>query len=276
MGARLACHHGEMIRDVNASMTLDVTTQVDLVLSIAVANLAYASGTEELVVELDGDTIPVNELEDRHGTRLHRITAGPGTLEVRYAASFAGRLPPEVTDEADFIRYLRPSRYGESDSLGPSASALFADLQGIELLEAVGSWVGTNLAYVSGSSLPTDGAVRTLLSREGVCRDFAHLCIGFLRAKNVPARLVAVYAPGLSPMDFHAVCEAYVDGRWYVVDATTLAPRDSMVRIATGRDAADTAFLTTLSGTHTLKSLNVSAVVDLLPKDDVRVPAQLG
>ncbi len=64
------------------------------------------------------------------------------------------------------------------------------------------------LTYVAGSSLPTDGAVRTLLGRQGVCRDFAHLCIALLRALNVPARLAAVFAPGLSPMEFHAVCEA--------------------------------------------------------------------
>ena len=43
---------------------------------------------------------------------------------------------------------------------------------------------------------------------------------GLLRARNVPARLAAVYAPGLSPMDFHAVVEAAIDGQWYAVDAT--------------------------------------------------------
>ena len=39
-----------------------------------------------------------------------------------------------------------------------------------------------------------------------------------------PARVVSVYAPGLYPMDFHAVAEALVDGQWRVVDATLLAP----------------------------------------------------
>ena len=52
-----------------------------------------------------------------------------------------------------------------------------------------------------------------------------------------------MYAPGLYPMDFHAVAEAFVEGHWRVVDATLLAPRQTLVRIATGRDAADTAFL---------------------------------
>ena len=47
----------------------------------------------------------------------------------------------------------------------------------VALLAAVSSWVGTRLAYVSGSSLPTDGATRTLLNRRGVCRDYSHLCV---------------------------------------------------------------------------------------------------
>ena len=91
--------------------------------------------------------------------------------------------------------------------------------------------------------------------RQGVCRDYAHLVIAMLRARNVPARLVAVYAPGLSPMDFHAVVEAAIDGHWRAVDATTLAPRETLVRISTGRDASDTAFLTVQSGRADLVSV---------------------
>ena len=102
-----------------------------------------------------------------------------------------------------------------------------------DLLAAVSSWVGTRLAYVPGSSRPTDGAVETLLQRQGVCRDYAHLVIALLRGLDVPARLTAVYAPGLEPMDFHAVAEAAIDGTWYAVDATLLAPRSSLLRICT-------------------------------------------
>ena len=58
-------------------------------------------------------------------------------------------------------------------------------------------------------------------------------------------------------MDFHAVVEAAIDGQWRVVDATTLAPRQSLVRIATGRDASDTAFLTVQSGRADLASMKV-------------------
>ncbi|RIU17761.1 transglutaminase, partial [Mycobacteroides abscessus] len=85
-----------------------------------------------------------------------------------------------------------------------------------------------------------------------------------------PARLVAVYAPGCDPMDFHAVAEAVVDNRWRVVDATCLAPRQTMVRITTGRDAADTAFLDNHGGQIVLNESIVAAVVDgELPEDHI-------
>jgi hypothetical protein len=87
---------------------------------------------------------------------------------------------------------------------------------------------------------------------------------------DVPARLTAVYAPGLHPMDFHAVAEAAIGGIWYAVDATLLAPRSSLLRICTGRDAADTAFLSTYGGEARLLWTSVSASVDgELPDDDV-------
>ena len=84
----------------------------------------------------------------------------------------------------------------------------------------------------------------------------------------MPARLAAVYAPGLTPMEFHAVAEACVDDEWWVVDATQLAPRQSLLRVATGRDAADTAFLTNFGAATTLDDLEVTAVVDDFELDD--------
>lgn len=125
------------------------------------------------------------------------------------------------------------------------------------------------LRYELGGSAPLDTAVETLLSGQGVCRDFAHLTIALCRAVGVPARLVSVYAPGLSPMDFQAVAEVAAGGRWEVVDATRLAPRSSLVRIATGRDAADTAFATTTDGSAELLTYQVTAFTDTdLPSDD--------
>ena len=197
-------------------------------------------------------------------------------MRVEYRVEVEGRVAPPTTEPLDLIRYLRPSRYCESDSLTPTARSEFAGLKGHQLLSAVTLWVWERLRYVPGSSAVTDGAEQTLLARRGVCRDYAHLVIALLRALDVPARMVAVYAPGLSPMDFHAVAEAYVDGAWWVVDATRLAPRESMVRISTGRDAADTAFLTNHWADLILTDLRVLAIVDELPTDDVNELVQLG
>jgi transglutaminase-like putative cysteine protease len=263
-------------RTVLAHLECDVISPVDIVLSLAAAS-GPTIVDESLAVTVDGRPVTLDEIADDHGTRLHVANRVPsGRLIIDYTSIVTSLAAQPVTRPVDLVRYLRPSRYCESDRLAPVARAEFAGLAGPDLLAAVSSWVGTRLGYVPGSSRPTDGAAATLLARQGVCRDFAHLVIAFLRACDVPARMVSVYAPGLSPMDFHAVAEAYVDGAWYVVDPTCLAPRSTMVRIATGRDAADTAFLTNNSGIIVLTGLEVVAYTDdRLPFDDVSALAQL-
>ena len=256
-----------MKRSASAHLELEALGPAELVLSVTVA--ADASATELLTILQNGVQLPYRETLDQHGTRLQLISVQAGRIDIDYTVEVTGEsAAPEVSD-IDIVRYLRPSRYCESDHLWATAQAEFRGLTGTELLDGITSWVGRHLSYVPGASLPTDGAVRTLLARQGVCRDYAHLVIAFLRAHDVPARLVSVYAPGLSPMDFHAVAEAYLDGAWQVVDATGLAPRQSLMRIATGRDAADTAFLSSAGAAVLLNVLTVTAVADVLPRDDV-------
>jgi transglutaminase-like putative cysteine protease len=258
-----------MKRDVAARIELNVTEPAELVFSMAVSG-HHTPTTEHIAFTLDGAPLTFEPVPDSHGTRLQKVLSPAGRLVATYDASIEGEAAGTVANATDLITYRRPSRYAESDALGPTAFAEFGHITDpAELLASVSSWVGTHLSYVSGSSLPTDGAIRTLLARQGVCRDYAHLTVALLRALNVPARLVSVYAPGLFPMDFHAVAEAWVEDGWYVVDATTLAPRSTLVRIATGRDAADSAFLTTISGRVDLVDMEVMAVVDALPNDDL-------
>lgn len=256
-----------MKRDVSAHLGLTVTGPATLIFSAAVAPRG-AQLDERLEISGDGRALEPAAFTDHYGSRLHRVECDAGTVAFDYRATVTGQGESDSADDIDAVTFLRPSRYCESDVLDPTAAAEFGDLEGHDLLAAVARWVHDKLAYVFGSSLPTDGAVRTLLARQGVCRDFAHLTIALLRARDVPARLVSVYAPGLSPMDFHAVCEAWVDGAWHLVDATWLAPRQTLVRIATGRDAADTAFLTSHGAEVVLDEMAVWAVADALPDDD--------
>jgi transglutaminase-like putative cysteine protease len=258
-------------RRVGSRLEIQVQQPLKMILQLAVSEMTGAEVRESLVITWAGKQVQPREVDVPGEGRAHVLRVQPGRVTVEYEASVGGRAAaPEVT-EADHLRYLRPSRYAESDRLEAVARAEFAGISpGPDLLAAVSSWVGTRLSYVPGSSRPTDGAVNTLLSRQGVCRDYAHLVIALLRALDVPARLAAVYAPGLEPMDFHAVAETLVDGQWRVVDATLLAPRAGLVRIATGRDAADTAFLSTYGGAAQLAGLGVTAVTDgPLPGDDI-------
>jgi transglutaminase-like putative cysteine protease len=259
-----------MERLVSVHLDAQVIDPCDVVLSVAVA-LGPPSIEETLTVTIDGEPLTLLEVAAPHGARLHVCDFVPsGRLLIDYRATVVGEAEPEPASEIDRVTYLRPSRYCESDRLGAFARAQFAGVEGRVLVAAIASWVGLNVGYVLGSSRPIDGAVATLLARRGVCRDFGHLVVALLRACDVPARLAAVYAPGLSPMDFHAVAEAYLDGEWFAIDATCLAPRQSLVRIATGRDAADTAFLTNNRGSLSLLGIQVTAVVNPeLPIDDV-------
>lgn len=262
---------------VRAQLECRVTAAADLVFSVAVAH-GPALTTEHLACTLDGRPLALDEVGVADGGRLHRGRAvPPGDLVLDYRAEVAASPgEPATLTDADAVTWARPSRYCESDRLGVVAGRLFEGLAGRELLDAVVAWVETHTRYVPGTSGATDGALDTYLAGQGVCRDYAHLVIALLRARGVPARLASVYAPGLAPMDFHAVVEAAVDGRWQLVDATRLAPRPAMVRIATGRDAADTAFLTVLSGLVDFRSLGVTAVAGgALPADDGRNPVFL-
>lgn len=265
-------------RRVSAHLVLDVQQPSTAILKLAVSEMPGTGVNERLTITRDGTPLSATETGIPGEGRSHVLSLPPGRVTVDYTADISGRAAQAAVSEADRIVYLRPSRYAESDRLSAVARAEFAGITApAELLAGVSSWVGTRLRYVPGSSGPTDGAVDTLLARQGVCRDYAHLVVALLRALDVPARLAAVYAPGLDPMDFHAVAEVAVDGRWQVVDATLLAPRSTLVRIATGRDAADTAFLSSYGGALSLLETRVTAVVEgPLPDDDVTGLVSIG
>jgi transglutaminase-like putative cysteine protease len=267
-----------MRREVAAELEVEITAPTTLEFQIAIAPHPNTEVNESLSFILDGASVQPLEISGTHGNRIHKLDVPVGNLKVDYAATIVGRTGPAPVTEYDLSMYLRPSRYAEADKFYGFAATEFGEyIDSATLLEKVSSWVGHRLNYVTGSSDPIDGAVDTLLAGAGVCRDFAHLVVAMLRAVNVPARVVSVYAPGLYPMDFHAVAEAFVDGHWWVVDGTLLAPRQALVRIATGRDAADIAFLANHKGAITLNKMEVRAIVDGdLPRDSIDQLVSIG
>lgn len=243
---------------VGCTLGFDVTEPAEIVLCIAAAD----ASSETLTVAADGVPLEVVELAGRQ----HYFRAPAGPVLVSYSAQVSPGVPDHPVTEIERIEALRPSRYCPSDRLAGFAAGEFPP--GVQVA-SIAEWVHQHLLYEAGSSTGITDAVDTLLSGAGVCRDYAHLTATLCRALNIPARVAAVYAPGLSPMDFHLVVETAVDGFWRVWDATRLAPRPTLIRIATGRDAADTAFATTLSGFLTVTDLQILAVAPGdLPADD--------
>lgn len=265
-------------RSVTADLTFAVTRPATVVLQVAAAGEAEGR-VEELTAVTDGTQVPVSTVSAPVAGRQHVLESPVGRLVVRYRATVpadASAAGPPTT--AERIEALRPSRYCPSDRVLGLAGRLFAGIRDpADTVRAICEHVHSSTAYTAGSSGPSTDGVDTLLSGRGVCRDYAHAVATLCRASTIPARVVAVYAPGLSPMDMHAVVEADVDGTWSVWDATRLAPRRSLVRIATGRDAADTAFATVVGGHADLQEMSVGAVTDGdLPTDQGRELARLG
>jgi transglutaminase-like putative cysteine protease len=251
-------------RVVSAEIDLETAASVDLIFQIATrADVPLAS--ESLTFSQDVEAV---ELRAADGTRYHRIRSLEGRLDVRYTAVVELQDAPSPTSDVELITYMRPSRYSESDILFGQARRQFRGLAGAELVQAVADYVSESLAYTSGASNGTDSAATILPKGQGVCRDYTHSVVALLRAMDVPARYTACYAPGLVPMDFHAVAEAYLDGAWHVVDATRLANRRGLVRIATGVDAAACAWLSYHGGSVSLKRLQVDAEADAPLADD--------
>ena len=253
---------------VGCRLTFAVTEPARFALQVAPAATAGAVHDERLAVVLDGTPVTdVRAYQGAHGARIQLFAADRGELTVDFATviTAADGPPADGGDPVEALVALRQSRYCESDRLVGFAATEFPgahDTAPYETAVRVSSWVFERLAYASGASDHLDSAVDTLLVGAGVCRDYAHLTIALCRALGIPARLASVYAPGLFPMDFHAVAEVLVAGNWLALDSTRLAPRPELVRIATGRDAADTAFATVLSGRAELTEVEVFASSD--------------
>jgi len=236
-------------------------------------NVAVADTTHQVVRQEHFTMVPQNEYTveniGEEGNRIVRLQAKVGDFSLQYQATVT--LEPEVDDPptimeaehpelpSEVLPYLNPSRYCESDRLLRLAGKEFVEIApGYSRVAAICDWTHARLDYVAGSTDVRSSACDVLVQRAGVCRDFAHVALTLCRALSIPARYVSGYAVGLNPPDFHGFFEAYLGTRWYLFDATRMAPRDGLVRIGTGRDAADAAFATII-GAATLKDMTVSA-----------------
>ncbi len=226
---------------------------------------------DELTIE---PALKIESYLDSYGNRCARFLALAGPLKITNSTLIedpgtpdpispnaqehpVNELPPET------LRYLLNSRYCEVDRLSNLAVELFGwQAPGWSRVQAICDWVHAKVAFGYHHARSSKTALDVFTERTGVCRDFQHLAVTFCRALNIPARYATGYLgdigvpPSLTPMDFSAWFEVYLDNRWWAFDARNNQPRIGRILMATGRDASDVA-ITTSFGIANLTNFTV-------------------
>jgi len=253
---------------VGCDLTYSVINPTSFLFNVAAARTAHQTISEETLqlnpnIQYETSSLGTEDIQ------VYRLTVEPCDLQLQYRATVD--LSPEIYATSGIVEagysqlpnevlpYLNPSRYCESDRLTHFALRMFGNVQpGFSRVTAICDWINSNLDYQPGSTGESTSACDVLIQRVGVCRDYAHLAIALCRALCIPARYISGYAVALQPPDFHGFFEAYLGSRWYLFDATRMAPVEGFVRIGTGRDAADASFATII-GEATLTYMAVWA-----------------
>lgn len=238
--------------NINTALTYRLRHATDLLLQIEVAKTAdqnidffdfkSSETTHFARVEAEaglGERVWIRAADDFHCAYSCRVEVDRPALDIASLTAVPAHLLP-----GDTVRYLMPSRFCPSDRFQAFVAAEFDTLEGGARIAAMRDWVNEAFTYARGSSDASTTALDTFVQRQGVCRDFAHVMIALARASTIPARFASVYAPDVTPQDFHAVAEVFLDGTWHLVDATGMAPANSIAKIGVGMDAAEVAFLT--------------------------------
>ena len=223
-----------------------------------IANLEASRTRDQIIMSESLDIRPPAQLlsdTTPYGDRSVRASLS-GDVTIRYTALVENNLRQllpqtglqHVWSElpSEVLPFLLPSRFCPSDKFMRFAQREFSGAgDGVARVMAILEWIHRNVDYVAGISDAQTTAEETFVDRAGVCRDFTHLGITLCRALGIPARAVSAYALQLNPPDFHAIFEVFIENGWWLIDPTRLAPIEGIVRIGSGRDASDIAFLTT-------------------------------
>jgi transglutaminase-like putative cysteine protease len=207
--------------------------------------------------------VAYHDFRDIYGNRSRRLTLPAGNIRLRYDADVEVSSEPADTDWSarqlavedlpdETLVYTRPSRFCQSDEVTTEAWDRFGNTEpGWARVQAICDYVHGALAFQYGTSFPNTSALDALRAATGVCRDYAQVAVTFCRALNIPARYAFGYLPDVdvppptSAMDFCAWFEAYLGDRWWTFDPRNNVRRVGHIAIARGRDALDTAMVTT-------------------------------
>lgn len=159
----------------------------------------------------------------------------------------------QLIDRDDYWDMLGPSHFARSS---PELEELAREFgiqkrdgsDPLELLKSLNSQLYRGFSYVKQSTSVDSPIEEALLSRKGVCQDFAHIMIALVRNLRIPCRYVSGYLHHSSSHEdrsaegaTHAWVEALLPGLgWVGFDPTNdLIVGGRHIRTAIGRDYAD-------------------------------------
>lgn len=211
----------------------------------------------------------ITQYRDSIGNTVHHFDIAGSHTEVKVIAQSTVQVeaapPPRLseagdwadldamTDADDYWEMMLPSQFARSsEALEKLAKELKVERRGgpLEVLTELNEGIYNAFAYVPNSTKVDSPIEDALLSREGVCQDFAHIMIALARSHRIPSRYVSGYLfhreqnghqdrslEGAS----HAWVEAFVPRLgWTAFDPTNnLIGGDRHIRVAIGRDYAD-------------------------------------
>lgn len=241
--------------DLNIDVSMTYTLGAEK-LALVALEAAHCDGQTVIEHSLEIADAKLLDLPGEGGTgRRKWVRTRSSTMTLRYTAQVrVSRAPVRLESlaavpldqlPAEVISFLRPSRYCQSDQFEIFASRRFGHYAGGEKVSEIQKWIASEFEYAPGHSDGATTLLDTFASRKGVCRDYAHVLCGLLRAAHIPARYVSAYGASVDPPDFHAVVEAWLNGSWQMVDPTGMCTADEVAIIGVGRDAADVPFMET-------------------------------
>lgn len=145
------------------------------------------------------------------------------------------RYKKNSTSKTALRYYLQPSYWVESDSKEIEKIAekiVNQNDSDYVKLQKVHDWVANNVWYdydaLYGKTEIKVSALEVLHSKKSVCQGYADLTAAILRSLGIPTKVVAGYgiddewteAKLTAKESNHAWNEAYVDGRWVILDTT--------------------------------------------------------
>jgi transglutaminase-like putative cysteine protease len=150
-------------------------------------------------------SVPITGYRDGFGNWCSRVLAPAGAMRISTDTVIndtgrsdqqtpdAAQVPVELLPE-DTLVFLIASRYCDSDRLLDLAWTHFGETRpGWARVQAICDFVHGRIAFAYEHARASRTAWEAYEEMRGVCRDYAHLAIGFCRALNIPARYCTGY-----------------------------------------------------------------------------------